>query len=168
MLLEIANKFSLLSMLLGFAIIYLCLRKAQSGKVPNIRPLPAIDAIPEAIGRAVELGRPVFAGPGLGGIEDQWAAETMSALNILQHTAQHVAELGADMMCLVVSTTVQPLAEDAIKTGFTLANESDKYDPGIVRFVAGSMAYDVSIVGISEREKPAAAVYIGAYWHPGT
>lgn len=44
-------------------LVFLMLR-ARVGKLPYIRRVAGLDAIEEAVGRATELGRPVFYVPG--------------------------------------------------------------------------------------------------------
>ncbi len=48
--------------------ILLHIQKAKSGKKYQLRPMPALDAIDEAIGRAVEMGRAVHYTPGVGNL----------------------------------------------------------------------------------------------------
>jgi len=54
---------------------------AQRGRTMFIRRIPGLTAIEEAVGRATEMGRPVFFSPGLDGI----SITTLQALAILSY-----------------------------------------------------------------------------------
>jgi hypothetical protein len=160
------RQFALIFLLVSFAIVYYTIRKAQKGRVPKIRPFPAIEAIPEAVGRCAEMGRPIFAAPGMGEIETAWAAETISGLNVVHYTARHAAKAGVDVISIVVRTPHIPLTQDAIRTAYLIEGTPERYRDDMVRFVPYGMAYDVTIMGVAERERPAASVIVGTYWHP--
>ena len=166
MSMRVSNQFSLAVLLVMFAVIYYTLRKAKSGKVPTMRPLPALDHIHELIGRCAELGRPVFMAPGMGEIEQQWAAETLAALSVIHYGARIAARMNVPIISIVVKTTVQPLCEDTIRSAYAAEGKAKNYDPSSVRYIPYGMAYDVAILGVAERERPAGALLIGMYPHP--
>ena len=52
------------------AIVYYYLRRARAGlPIPEIRKIPGLEAVDEAIGRATEMGRPVHFTPGSVGFD---------------------------------------------------------------------------------------------------
>lgn len=160
------RRFALLFLILCFVLLYYTIQKAVKGKLPMIRPFPAIDAIPEGVGRCAEMGRPLFAAPGMGQIEQAWAAETLSALNVLHYTTRYAARAGVDVISIVVRTPLIPMTQDVIRTAYLMEGMPEKYREDMVRFVPYGMAYDVTIMGVAERERPACSVIVGTYWHP--
>ncbi|MFA9496324.1 MAG: DUF6754 domain-containing protein [Candidatus Bathyarchaeota archaeon] len=53
-------------MIIIFALMYYFMSINKEGQY-TIRSMPAMSAIPEAVGRAAEMGRPVFWTPGISG-----------------------------------------------------------------------------------------------------
>ena len=56
-------------------IVLVYIRLVEKGHKVEIRRLAPLDAIDEAIGRAVEMGRPVMVNPGLGTLSGTAAAD---------------------------------------------------------------------------------------------
>ena len=83
--------FSLIS---GAIIFYTMIRARDAKHLPQVRRINGLDAIEEAIGRATEMGRPVHFSPGIAGVTDQSAPQTMAAMEILAHTTDLVAKYG--------------------------------------------------------------------------
>jgi hypothetical protein len=60
---------------------------AKRGRVPYVKRLPAFDAMEEAVGRSVEMGRPVVMVPGRGSFTDLFVAQTVAGLTVLNYVA---------------------------------------------------------------------------------
>lgn len=67
--------------------------RAKTGKVPYVRTIHGLEAIEEAIGRATELGKPVFYVPGRTEINTAGAAQNIAGLEILGHVAKMTATI---------------------------------------------------------------------------
>ncbi len=67
--------------IIGFAMYYYS-KQAKEGKVPEIRRLPALDAVDEAIGRCAEMDRPIFFTVGSADISDESSAPTIAGLTL--------------------------------------------------------------------------------------
>ena len=69
-------------------------QRARRGHVPTIRRIAGVEAMAEAVGRATELGRPVFY---VAGTPDLDEVQTVASLGILgavgRLTARHGCEL---------------------------------------------------------------------------
>jgi hypothetical protein len=55
---------ALLLLIASFILFYVYMTWAKGGMKIKIRTFPAVAAIPEAIGRAAEMGKPVYFSPG--------------------------------------------------------------------------------------------------------
>lgn len=139
------------------------------GKIPEMRPLAALDRINEMVGRCAEMGRPLFLSPGHGPIEGEYAAETASGLGVMRYTAQKAASMNVNMISIAIWPPVQPLVEDVIRTAYLAEGKSDKMKAGTVRFIPGTgtmhTSVDIALMGIAERDRPAGCQIIGCYWH---
>ncbi len=133
---------------------------------PKIRRHPGIDAIDEAIGRAVEMGQPVCYSPGIAGIySTKYAADTSAALTILDYVAKKAVEKGAPIIVGVAPPTVLPLAEDIVKTAYITMGRPEEYKSGeTVRFLSPHQwGFTSGYIGILHREKPAVNLLLGCH-----
>ena len=80
-------------LLLCFVIEYF-IEKAKSGEEIYMRPIAAIKAMEEAVGRSTEMGTPVLYVPGISSLDQ---IDTISGLIILGHVAGMTAEYEANL-----------------------------------------------------------------------
>jgi hypothetical protein len=152
----------LVFMVLFFGLVLYYMASAQAGKKPFVRRIPGIDAIEEAIGRATEMGRPVLYVPG---IQDIDQIETVAGLVILENVAKITARYETPISVPVSYPIPFTIAEEMVKSGYLHAGKPDQYDPNSVRFVSPEQfAYVAAITGIMMRDKPAAHIFMGAFY----
>ncbi|MCK4582755.1 hypothetical protein KAU18_05515, partial [Candidatus Bathyarchaeota archaeon] len=76
--------FGLLCLLAIMGAVAYYIRRAKEGNVSQVRRLAGIDAITEAIGRAVEMGRPVFCSHGISDMRNAtYGPQTIAGLSVL-------------------------------------------------------------------------------------
>jgi hypothetical protein len=135
---------------------------AQKGREMFVRRIPGIDAIEEAIGRATEMGRAVLYVPGINDIDD---IQTMASLTILESVAKMTAKYETPIVVPTNYPVVFTLAQEMVKNGYVSAGRPDAYDPNSVRYVTTEQfAYVAAVNGIMLRDKPAANIYLGAFF----
>ncbi|MDP2873164.1 MAG: hypothetical protein Q8P31_11595 [Bacillota bacterium] len=146
-------------------ILWQIQRTKSGGPLPKIRKIAAIEAIPEVIGRAVEMGRPVHFTSGVGKIDDEFAPQTIAATEILSHISKLCADYDAEIVTTVAPALVLPIQEDAMRAGYTMAGKPENFSPDQIRFASETqMAYASAAVGFITREKAAANIMIGAFY----
>jgi hypothetical protein len=134
---------------------------AQRGRTMFIRRIPGLAAIEEAVGRATEMGRPVFFSPGLDGI----SITTLQALAILSYVIKLAATQGARVIVGLRDPTVLPVAEESVREAFTAVGRSADHRPEDVRFVSDDQfAYALGTVGLMQREKVATNFFFGGFY----
>lgn len=148
--------------LLAFsAIIVMTVLSAQRGRKLFIRRIPGLTAIEEAVGRAVEMGRPILSSVGLGGID----IVTLQALAIVTHVASVAAKFGSRILLPVRNAALLPVAEDALSHAYATAGRPDAFSSSDVMFLSGEQfAYAAGVAGMIQREKVAAAFLFGTYF----
>ena len=153
----------LLLTMLFFAFVLFFIQSAQGeGKKPFVRRIPGIDAIEEAIGRATEMGRPVLYVPGVQDIEDM---QTVQALIILESVAKTTARYETPIKVPVTYPIPFTIAQEMVKSGYLHAGRPEQYDPDSVQFVSPEQfAYVAAITGVMMRDKPAAHIFLGAFF----
>jgi len=137
--------------------IYFITTIKKTGKRPYIRPIPAVQALPELVGRAAEMGRPIHFAGGQGGLSSTWSSGIASIMNSLLVYGE-IVRLAAPTNTRVIYTTGDtanlPVAEDiglaaAVKAG----HPEYKQD---LRFISSNpRSYMSGIMGIVAREKVA-------------
>ncbi len=157
------DRFAILIFMIVFsAAVLLYTRWAKKGKELYVRKIPGIAAVEEAVGRATEMGKPVLFIPGIADVED---IETIAGLSILGRVAKIIATYGTPLSVPVRYPMVLAAGQEVVEQAYLEAGHHDAYDKDTVRYVAGEQfAYTATVNGWMMREKPAANIYMGAFF----
>ena len=143
------------------AIIVGSVLVAQRGREMFIRRIPGLSAIEEAIGRATEMGKPIFFSPGLSGI----GIITLQALSILAYIVRFAATHATRIIVGTADATLQAVAEESVREAYDAAGRPEAFRVEDVRFVSDSQfAYAMGSVGIMSREQTATNFYFGQFY----
>ncbi len=149
-------------MIVFFALVMIFTRLAERGAALFIRRIPGLNAIEEAVGRATEMGRPVLYVPGIGEIDN---IMTIASLTILSHVAKITAKYETPLIVPTARAVVMSAAEEVVKEAYAEAGRPDAYNPDNIRYLSDAQfAFAAAVNGIMLREKPAANLYMGAFW----
>jgi hypothetical protein len=142
------------------------IKMAEGGKVPKVRRIPGIDAIDEAIGRAVEIGRPVICSHGIATLRDATTGpQTIAGLSVTSYVAKKCVEMGARIIVPVRQPEVFPIAADIVETAYKMAGKPEEYQPSDVMYLSNDQfGFSSSYIGLLMRDKPGANIMVGAYW----
>jgi hypothetical protein len=158
--------FGLLLLAVIMAAVAYYIKGAEKGRVPKIRRVPGIDAIDEAIGRSVEMGRPVVCSHGIANLRGATSGpQTLAGLSVLSYVSKKAIESGARVIVPVRQPEVWPIAADIVETEYKLAGKEDEFNSEDIRFLSPQQfGYSSNYMGLMMRERPAANIMIGAYW----
>ena len=138
------------------------IQKAKAGEEIYLRPLPALKAIEEAVGRATEMGKSVLFVPG---ISDMDQVETVSGMVVLGHVAGMTAEYETGLNVPVSKAIVMESAREACSEAYLKSGRPDLFYDDMVHYVSeDQFAYAAGVNGIMLREKPAACFYQGKFY----
>ncbi|MDH4223374.1 MAG: hypothetical protein OEV55_07545 [candidate division Zixibacteria bacterium] len=127
----------------------------------KIRPIPGLEALDEAVGRATEMGKPILFTSGLGKME---RVATMASMNILGSVAERVAEYNTPIIIPNYDPVVTTVAQEVVKESFTRAGHPESYKKENIYFVTQSQfGYVAAVDGIMMREKPATNLLLGTF-----
>ena len=147
--------------LLCFVVEYF-IEKAKNGEEIYMRPIAAIKAMEEAVGRATEMGKPVLYVPGISSLDQ---IDTISGLTILGHVAGMTAEYDASLHVPVCVPIVMETAKETCKESYLKKGRPDLYRDDMVHYVTDDQfAYAAGVNGIMLREKPAAVFFQGKFY----
>ena len=158
--------FGLLCLLAIMGAVTYYIRRAKGGNVSQVRRLAGIDAITEAIGRAVEMGRPVFCSHGISDMRNAtYGPQTIAGLSVLSYVAKQCVDLGSRLIVPVRNVEVWPVATDIVETAYKMAGRPDEFNIDDVAYLSSDQfGYSSNYMGMMMREKPGANIMIGAYW----
>ena len=148
--------------LLFISLIIFYVGRAKRGQELFIRKIPGLEAIDDALGRATEMGRPVFYIPGTATMAD---VATLASINILRPVARQVAKYETPFSVPVKDPIVVSVAQDVVKEAYMAAGRPDLYEDGIVYLASmGQFDYSGAVSGSMVREKPATVFLLGMFY----
>ena len=124
----VAGRVSLLVSTAVFFVLYIWgLNMARAGHVPSLRRLPPLEALEEAVGRSVEMGRPVHFTIGRATLFTDQASITFAGLAMLSHLSELTARYGARLVATVAYAEVLPLIQATIQQSYVKEGRADAY-----------------------------------------
>ena len=156
------NELTFISIVLACLTIELFIQKAKNGEEIYMRPIAAMKAMEEAVGRATEMGSSVLYVPGISGLDE---IDTISGVIVLGHIAGMTAEYEADLHVPCCVPIVMEAAKESCKEAYLKKGRPDLYNENMVHYVTDDQfAYAAGVNGIMLREKPAAVFYQGKFY----
>jgi len=136
--------------------------RANKGKELFIRRIGGLNAIDEAVGRATELGKPVFMVPGL---SDNINAKSMQAINIFAYVSRVASRFSNPIMVCCYNASILAVAQEVIRDVYQQEGAIEKYDPDSVRFISDrQFAFAAATSGLILREQAAAVFLLGEFY----
>jgi len=138
------------------------------GKSVKLRKMPAMDAISEAVGRAAEMGAPIYytlgsAGGTLSNAEQ--GPQTLASINIMGYAARMCAKSGVRLDVYSQIPDALPLIQETMQDSYTAEGKADEYLPEQVTFINETAPYLTASLGYMQREKPASTMLIGGFYY---
>jgi len=153
-------------MIIIFALMYYFMSINKESQY-TIRTLPAMLAIPEAVGRAAEMGRPVFWTPGISGAlnDSQQGPQILAAISILQYVTEECVKAGVHIQAVVPLPDALPLIEETMRTAYLKEGNPEGFDPDHITFISGQSPYLSGVLGYFQRERPASNILVGGFYY---
>jgi hypothetical protein len=158
------NQIGIVLLLLILPILFFLVIRIRAGKGGKLRPLPALEQLPDAVGRSAETGQILHVSVGVSGVGGTTTAETWAGLTVLSTLADQAAASDAPLVVTVSDPTVVPLAQDIVRRAFIRRGRPEGYDPTQVRFIAPEpIAYAAGVMDLLDHEELAESVMIGTF-----
>jgi len=130
-------------------------------KPPKVRPLAALSAIDDGLGRAVELGKPVHYTVGIRSLQN---VGTIAALGLLRYVAEKCAKLGARLITTASFTEIIPVIQEIYQTASDISARPQVLKSEDIRFLSSEQyAYAAGVLGILTREHVATNLIFGEH-----
>jgi hypothetical protein len=118
--------------------------------------------VDEAVGRATEMGRPIYFMTGRNGITE---VSTVAATLILGEIAKKVAAYDTTLKVPHTDAIVMAVCQEITREAYIEAGRPDSFRPDSNFFVTDDQfGYTAAVDGMMVREKPAACFYMGYYY----
>jgi hypothetical protein len=145
-------------------LILLFMRWIKSGSQVHLRPIPALDDLPDLVSRAVEGGQQIHVSVGTGGITGTTTAATLAGLAALDQIADRGSAAGAAPIVTVADPMVLPAAQDGLRQAFARAGRAKEYRSTQVEIVAPQPTiYALGAATRLDAQETAANVMIGSF-----
>ncbi len=153
----------LITVVAAMAFILVGLRQARRRSF-QMRPIPGLQAVEEAVGRATEMGKPIFYSPGYADVAGTTAPPTLAGLNLLAHVGRLAARYNTRLVTTVGHANTYALATEILRNAYIVEGKADGFDIGSIYFTSEvQFAYTAASVGLIQREKPATAFLTGYF-----
>ena len=148
--------------LLSFiGVFMLYIDRTRKGQKVYIRRIPGFDALDEAVGRCTEMGRPLFYTFGIGELD----TNVLASFDVLMYVSRQCAKTDTDIIVGNARPEVQPMTEELVRSAYVQEGKPDAYKADNVRFLNQvQTAYMSAVLGIFERERPAANLMLGPFF----
>ena len=150
-------------LVLMIAVVALVLRYIHLARVRKdiyVRRIAGIDAIDEAVGRSVELGRPISFSSGLTSV----SPVLFACLGVLYHIARKTARFKVKLLLPQNDAQVMAVADDTARDAYRSENRLAYYDPQNLRFLSDEQfAFAAGYSGMVQRENVGSAFLFGAF-----
>lgn len=157
---EHATPGALILLILFLAPVLYFISRARRGQSIFIRRIPGIDAVDEAVGRAVELGRPVAFTTGLTGV----GPTLYACLGVLRHVSGTIARFGSRLFVPVADPETLVLTEATVQEAYRAERRLATFDPASIRFLSSDQfAFASGYMGLIQREDVKGAFLFGTF-----
>ncbi|MBI2921196.1 MAG: hypothetical protein HYY18_08950 [Planctomycetes bacterium] len=148
--------------MIGFAAVCLVVIRIARGRHLFIRRIPGLDAVDEAVGRATEMGKPIYYLTGRNSMTD---VSTVAATLILGEIAKKVATYDTQIKVPHTDAIVMAVCQEITREAYITAGRPDAFREDSNFFVTDDQfGYTAAVDGMMVREKPAACFYMGYYY----
>jgi hypothetical protein len=151
-------------------IMYWNLRKAGQGNVPKyVRPIAALDAIPEAVNRAMEMNRPVHGSIGvlnnpLVRVSGGMSVDQFAMVTLLGEAAKLTARGDVELFMTGTQTDIAPIIMQRVEESYKLEGKHDHYSDDMFRYLGNSyIGGAVSLSSMLQRDNVAANIMFGSF-----
>ena len=148
-----------------FIFGYVFIRQAEKGTKFPIRTIAGFEAIKDAVGRSVEMGRPIHYTFSYGNLYTSMAPQFTAGLGVLSYVAKLAGQYGARVITTFGVPEAIPIAEETMREGYRSGGKPEMYKREDVRFLTTEQfAYASAVQAIISREKVAANILIGPFY----
>lgn len=135
---------------------------ARRGKMIRLRPIPALDAVDEAVGRATEMGKPCLFVPGVQDINEMM---TVAGVIVLGRVSRTAAEYDCQVLVPTARSLVMTACRETVEAACLTAGRPEAYRADDITYLADEQfAYVAGVTSTMSDVRPAACFYFGQFF----
>ncbi len=135
---------------------------ARNGFAIHLRPIPALDAVDEAVGRATEMGKPCLFVPGVQDINEMM---TVAGVIVLGRVARTAAEYDCQVLVPTARSLVMTACRETVEAACLTAGRPEAYRADDISYLADEQfAYVAGVTSMMSDLRPAACFYFGQFF----
>lgn len=156
--------FTLVILLMFVGLILFFVARIRAGHVPQLRRIPAFEALKGFAGRAIESGRPLHLSLGVGSVANESAADSLAGLTVLHHLAEQAAKTGVPPTVSMADPTVLLMAQNVVRAAHADTPERMEAAYHDIRWIAPQpAAYAAGVMSLLSVDKVEANVMVGDF-----
>jgi hypothetical protein len=160
----LANETALVLGLLFVCFMWLSLWRVGAGSAPALRPIPAFDAMSDAVENAAENALPIHVSAGAGGFGDAMTVQTLAGLAVVEGLTQQAATSGARLLVSTASPLLLPIVEGMKREAYAIADYPQDYTSEQTRFISDNrIAYAFGVARLVSEERATMSVLAGDF-----
>ena len=129
---------------------------------PSFRSLPALEAIPELVGRCVESGRPLLFTLGRASLRTEGAAIAVAGFAIFEEVLKQSIDKGAEVITIINTADHIPILSNIMEEAYLAKGRPEEIKPENLIFIGGGQYSQIAAtVGIMNDRNAGAFVYPG-------
>lgn len=152
-----------LILVLSLVMFYFFMYLTKTGYKVSVRDFPAIAALPEAVGRAAEMRKPIYYTTGELELTDPNAAQALAGISILGFVTQLCAEVGVTIDYFGQGSDSLPLVEETVRNAYMAEGRPDDFDPQMIHYLPYQGGFVTASLGYFQRERPASNIMLGLF-----
>ena len=133
-------------------------------KIPRSRSPPGLMALGEMVGRASEMGRPLFHSTGRGALYTSGAGTTLASFIVFSEVARKCAEVGTELIVGIGTAEHIPIITALAEEAYLMAGSPESLNYDNLIFLGGTQSSSsAAIMEIMESRAPASFLVTGGY-----
>jgi len=155
--------FIFLVLILGF-YVYTYWTTVKRRIMPSFRVLPGLVALEEMVGRATEMGRPVFHSTGRGTLYASGVGTTLASFIIFSEVARSCAKMKTELIVGIGSAEHIPIITALAEEAYISEGVSENLNYDDLIFLGGTQSSsNAAIMAIMESRAPSSFLVTGGY-----
>jgi hypothetical protein len=156
--------FGLLMAIVAAILALYFFNESQKGKVRQIRRVPGLDALDEAINRSVEMGRPVLASTSYDSLATAHTMAVMSGISLIRYSAVETAKKGIPLLLPIGPPDVLALVDENYREATIEAGAPEMYNPeNVVYLTTQQWAYTSGVMDMIQDYRPGACIFVSRF-----
>jgi hypothetical protein len=155
---------AIIALLIFVAALYYFTLRARSGRAPLLRRIRAFDILKGLPGQAIESGRELHLGLGIGSLANETTADSLAGLAVLDYLAGQAAATGVSPTISMADPMVMLFAQNAVRAAHPADPDRAEEAYRSIRWIAPQpAAYAAGVMNILNIDQVEGNIMVGSF-----